>query len=127
MSFISDLVRGSLVVAASVVVGLAAPAAVSDFDWCSVEVPDKVELGKGFQIKVTLKKALPEGQNLSCQMHHSRSDGSWGGQFEWRPPQTPAAVGQPTVFQFTCYEGKNAKELVPVVFAAPDGNWEQKG
>ena len=99
----------------------------TEFDWCTVETPGSVEVGKGYWVKVTLKKALPEGQNLSVHMQHTKADGSWGGLFEWRPAQTPKPVGEATIFAFTAKAKENLGQLVPVVFAAPNGTWEKKG
>ena len=99
----------------------------TEFDWCTVETPESVEADKGYWVKVTLKKALPEGQNLSVHMQHTKADGSWGGLFEWRPAQNPKPVGEATIFAFTAKAKENLGQLVPVVFAAPNGTWEKKG
>lgn len=102
----------------------AASAAEKDCDWCKVVCPDRVAAGQSFQVKVTLKRALKGDENLSLHMHHTKTDGKWGGMYEWRPSQTPA-VGTPAVFSFTAKADRPAKALNPMLFVAPKGDFNK--
>ena len=93
-----------------------------DFGWCSVTVPGAVKKGGSVEVAVTLKTALAAGENLSCHLHHTKEDGSWGGPYAIVAPATPSP-GETVKFTFTA--GKPCLELCPVLFAAPNGNFNQ--
>ncbi len=93
-----------------------------DFGWCSVTVPGAVKKGGSVEVAVTLKTALAAGENLSCHLHHTKEDGSWGGPYAIVAPATPRP-GETVKFTFTA--GKPCLELCPVLFAAPNGNFNQ--
>jgi hypothetical protein len=100
--------------------------AVKESKWCRIEMPDSVTGGQSFQIKATIKKALPAGCNLSIHMHHVKSSGAWGGLYEWRPAQNVKSAGQNLVFNFTARKGSDAKTLNPMMFVAPGGDFNKK-
>ena len=117
--------KNILTVLASVVT-LGSFAAVKEFPWCTVNVPDAVAPGSHFAITVTPKKAVPDGCNISVHMHHVKRSGQWAGMFEWRPAQEFKGVGKPLAFNFTAKAGADAKTLNPMMFVAPKGDFNKK-
>ena len=97
---------------------------VKETDWCMVKAPDNVEAGQSYVVEVTLKRDLANGETLSCQMHHTKTDGKWGGMYEWRPSQTPKK-GETAKFTFTARGNKPAKSLNPLTFIAPNGDFNK--
>ena len=93
-----------------------------DFGWCSVTVPGAVKKDGNATVSVTLKQALPAGENLSCHMHHAKEDGSWGGLYAMQPSVTPK-VGE--TVKFTFGTNKNCLDLCPVLFVAPNGDFNK--
>lgn len=108
------------------VMALSSFAAVKEFPWCSVNVPDSVSPGGRFSITVTPKKAVPDGCNISIHMHHVKRNGQWGGMFEWRPAQEFKGVGKALTYNFTAKAGADAKTLNPMMFVAPKGDFNKK-
>ena len=102
----------------------ASVAGVKETDWCTIKAPDSVEAGKSFTVEVMLKRDLAKGETLSCQMHHTKTDGKWGGMYEWRPSKTPKK-GEVAKFSFTARENKPAKTLNPLAFIAPNGDFNK--
>ncbi len=106
---------------------LSAAAAVKETDWCTIETPDSIQAGDRFDVKVTLKKELPAGEQLKVDIHWFKVNG-WGGASgaNYVPPKAPAPVGQPTVFSF-----KSRADLAgldrwgALVFSAPDGDFKR--
>src|SRR5574344_1556239 len=123
MHSMKNLVHGLLAVSFAVCLSVAAPAAVSECDWCTVETPDSAVPGGDMKVKVTLKKDLPDGQNLSCHMQRTKKSGQWGGLYAWKPAQAISKAGQSATYSFKAKAGADVKEFVPVVFAAPGGDW----
>ena len=111
----------ALIVAGTV---LALHAAVHEDDWLKVETPDKVVPDSGFQVKVTLKKNLGAGENVTVAMHTFKPDGGWMGTGEWRPPQT-MKKGETKEFAFTAKGSDKVGHFGPIVFTAPGGNWDK--
>ena len=105
---------------------LSATAGVVELDWCTLEVPDVAWSGKDFQIKLTPKEEIPSDCNISIHMHHVKGDGKWGGLYQMRPAQNFAGVGKPLVFTFTAKADSNVKEFRPVIFVAPNGNFNKQ-
>ena len=103
---------------------LPASAAVHEDDWLKVETPDKMTPGAGFQVKVTLKRDLPESHNVTVAMHRFKPDGGWRDTGEWRPPQT-MKKGETKVFAFTAKWADDIGHYGPLVFTAPNGNWDK--
>ena len=118
--------RGLLAAVLTVCGCLVLSAAVVQADWCSVETPDSVHPGQSFSVRVVLKKTLPAGQLLVCHMHHLKKNGQWGGFYDWCPAQAVETAGETAVFPFTARSGADVAEFIPVVFAAPEGDWERK-
>ena len=115
-----------LVMTMAVLAAAGAFAAVKDFPWCKVDLPDSVTGGTKFQITVTPKKTLPDGCNLSIHMHHTKGNGQWAGLYEWRPSQNVKTPGQPLTFTFNAKTGSDCKDLCPMMFVAPGGDFGKK-
>ena len=109
---------------ATLAVALALPAlaAIHEDDFLKVETPDTVAPGAGFQVKVTLKKDLAEGENVTVAMHRFKPSGSWRDTGEWRPPQS-MKKDETKVFSFTAKWNEDIGHFGPLVFIAPNGNW----
>ena len=123
---ICDIIRGmknKILLLASLVAAVCG-GGVKETDWCTVKAPDNVEAGQSFVVEVTLKRDLADGETLSCQMHHTKTDGKWGGMYEWRPSQTPKK-GETAKFHFTVRANKPAKALNPLTFIAPNGDFNK--
>ena len=106
------------------VAALALHAAVHEDDWLKVVTPDKVVPDSGFQVKVTLKKNLGAAENVTVAMHTFKPDGGWMGTGEWRPPQT-MKKGETKTFAFTARGSDKVGHFGPIVFTAPNGNWDK--
>ena len=115
----------TLVFILSGIMSFCASAAVKESKWCKVELPDSVPGGSDFQIRVTPVRDLPQGCNLSIHMHYMRSDGRWGGMYEWRPAQN-AKKGKTSVFSFKARNDGKARTLSPIMFVAPGGDFGKK-
>ncbi len=99
-------------------------AAIHEDDFLKVETPDTVTPGAGFQVKVTLKKDLAEGENVSVAMHRFKQGGGWLDTGEWRPPQT-MKKGETKTYTFTAKWKENLHHYGPLVFIAPNGTWNK--
>ena len=75
-------------------------------------------------MKVTLKKNLGAGENVTVAMHTFKPDGGWMSTGEWRPPQT-MKKGETKEFAFTAKGSDKVGHFGPIVFTAPGGNWDK--
>ena len=97
-----------------------------DIGWCTLDIPEVVWGGEAYQIKLTQKRDVPAGCNISIHIHHVKLDGKWGGLYEMRPAQAPKGVGETMVFDFKARESADCAELRPVVFVAPHGDFNRQ-
>ncbi|MBR1921841.1 MAG: hypothetical protein IJ829_07575, partial [Kiritimatiellae bacterium] len=97
---------------------------VFEDDLLKVETPDKVAPDAGFQVKVTLKKNLAPKESVSVAMHRFKKDGGWLDTGEWRPPLCPRK-GETKVYSFTAKWKENVGHFGPLVFVAPNGDWNK--
>ena len=117
------LARFAAALAAAAALALPARAAVTEDDWLRVETPDRVAPDAAFQIRVTLKKDVPEGHNVSVAVHRFKVDG-WLDTGQWRPPQT-LGKGETKVWSFTAKREEGVDHYGPLVFVAPGGDWNR--
>jgi hypothetical protein len=123
------MMKYGFVLLATLLVALAAAqlsAKEVDIGWCTLDIPEVAWGGEGFQIKLTQKRDVPAGCNISIHMHHVKLDGKWGGLYEMRPAQAPKGVGETLTFDFKARESTDCLELRPVVFVAPHGDFHRQ-
>lgn len=100
----------------------------TEFDWATVETPATGVPGQRIEVKVTLKKPLPSGEQLKIDMHWFKKD-AWGGASgaSYVPPKNPAPVGQPTVFAFKLRDDlPDLDRWGPLVYSAPGGDFNKR-
>lgn len=116
-----NLILGVVFLAAGAAFG-----AVKEIDWASIEYPEQWDpaSGKGFQVKVTMKKPAPEGCSLSTHLHWMKVDG-YGGFAGYQPPRK-VEVGKTYTFNFKPKYADNMHRYGACAFLAPNGDYGKK-
>ena len=109
----------------------AATAAVKELDWATFEYPDAWDYRapdtKGFDVKVTLKKAAPISGNWLQPHLHWMTAGGYGGFQQWSNPIKNPQVGKTYTFH---YKPKVDEDKVHRYafcgYLAPNGDYNKK-
>lgn len=97
---------------------------VVDVGWCTIDTPASIGTQGTYDIIVTLKEPVPEGQTVNCHVRMLDDRNRYLGMGGWKPGQMPAEVGKPMVFRK--YKPKEHEELShfqALVFVAPNGDY----
>ena len=95
---------------------------VHEFDWATVDCPESVS--GPFTMKVTLKGTVPEGVELSANLHAMNAK-KYGGFLAWHPSR-PAKSGKTVTFNFKPKAKAGMTSIDAVVFLAPKGDFKQQ-
>ncbi len=106
----------------SAVLSFCAFGKVHEFDWATIDCPESV--GGPFTMKVTLKGAVPEGVELSANLHAMKAK-KYGGFLAWHPSR-PAKSGKTVTFRFKPRAKPGMTSIDAIVFLAPGGDFKEQ-
>src|SRR5574344_10408 len=102
----------------------AACAATKDLDWARIEYPGTWGgSGRAIKVKVMLKGAVADGQQVCAHLHWLKKDG-WGGMLSWVPGR-PAKSGATVTFLHKPQMKDGLDHLNLLVFLAPGGDFKK--
>ena len=111
-----------LILIVSAVLSACAFGKVHEFDWATIDCPESVS--GPFTMKVTLKGAVPEGVELSANLHAMNAK-KYGGFLAWHPSR-PAKSGKTATFNFTPKAKAGMTSIDAIVFLAPGGDFKKQ-
>ena len=111
-----------LLLIVSAVLSACAFGKVYEFDWATVDCPESVS--GPFSMKVTLKGTVPEGVDLSVNLHAMKAK-SYGGFLAWHPSR-PAKPGKTATFNFKPKAKAGMTSIDAIVFLAPGGDYNKQ-
>lgn len=94
-------------------------------DWCSIQAPAEVTLGKRaeFTIKVT---GLEDGMKVHLDLHYRRVDGSYGGFNAWGGESQDVPSNGILTFRATPKDKEGIVSVIPILFVSPTGEHEDR-
>ncbi|MBO7298505.1 MAG: hypothetical protein J6V41_01690 [Kiritimatiellae bacterium] len=99
---------------------------VKDAGWCVIETPASIGTTGTYDIAVTLKEPVPEGQTVNCHVRMLGEKNAYLGMGGWKPGQAPAAVGKPIIFRkYKPKQHDELKHFQALVFVAPNGDYSK--
>ena len=114
--------RGSKAPAAAA--GPSAVKTVQIADWCKATMPETIEAGKTFEVTLELS-GVKSPNTLSCHLHKSKADGSFGGMLGWNPPKKVDGETKFT-FRYNIAVQDGISQGHVTVFLAPNGDWNSR-
>ena len=111
-----------LLLIVSAVLSACAFGKVYEFDWVTVDCPESVS--GPFTMKATLKGAVPEGVDISANLHAMKAK-TYGGFLAWHKSR-PAKSGNTVTFNFKPKAKAGMTAIDAVVFLAPGGDYKKQ-
>ena len=101
------------------------PVLTNDYDWCTVELPSKWAPGTSLPAKITLKKTIPEGMKVACDLHWSTKDKWKGSMGDYMAPKD-AVPGATVEFRHKPPCPDELHYIDVFCFLAPNGSFEKR-